>query len=284
MPFIERQGIKLHYEEAGQGHPLLFVHEFGSDAREWEQQVRALARHYRCITFNARGYPPSDVPDDAALYGWQFARDDIAAVMDGLGLAKAHLVGLSMGAYAVLTFGLAYPERATALVVAGCGSGAPPSLRDGFIRDSRNNARLFLEHGVAAVADTMGHGPTRIQLKHKDPRGWAEFMAHLRQHSATGSGNTMRHYQAERPSLWEFDAQLRQLHLPVLLAIGDEDEPCIEANLYLKRLLPNAGLWVAPNTGHAINLEEPAAFNQAVADFLAAVERGSWRRGFAAKE
>src|SRR5271154_791133 len=88
MPFIERQGIKLHYEDAGQGHPLLFVHEFGSDAREWEQQVRALSRHYRCITFNARGYPPSDVPDDPALYGWQFARDDIAAVMDGLGLAK----------------------------------------------------------------------------------------------------------------------------------------------------------------------------------------------------
>lgn len=282
MPFIDQAGARLHYEETGHGYPLVFVHEFGSDAREWEMQVRALSRHYRCITFNARGYPPSGVPADPDLYGWEFARDDIGAVLDGLDIGRAHLVGLSMGAYATLAFGLRYPERASALVVAGCGSGAPAAHQENFIRDSQNNARLFLEQGVAAVADTMGHGPTRIQLKHKDPRGWADFMAHLREHSATGSGHTMARYQAGRPSLWAFEAALRQLHLPVLLAVGDEDEPCLEANLYLKRQLPNAGLWVAPNTGHAINLEEPAAFNQAVSDFLAAVERGTWRQGFAA--
>ncbi|HVJ55732.1 MAG TPA: alpha/beta hydrolase [Aliidongia sp.] len=282
MPFVERQGVRLHYDESGRGYPLLFVHEFGSDAREWEQQVRALSRHYRCITFNARGYPPSDVPADPDQYGWEHARDDIGTVLDGLAIEKAHLVGLSMGAYAVLTFGLRYPDRVSALVVAGCGSGAPPSLRDAFIRDSQNNAHRFIEEGSAAVAETMGHSPTRIQLKHKDPRGWQEFMAHLRLHSAEGSSHTMARYQAGRPSLWEFEAELQRLDLPVLLAIGDEDEPCIEANLYLKRQIPNAGLWIAPNTGHAINLEEPAAFNRAVEDFLAAVERHSWRRGFGA--
>jgi pimeloyl-ACP methyl ester carboxylesterase len=283
MPFIDHTGVRLHYEETGSGYPLVFAHEFGSDAREWEMQVRALSRHYRCITFNARGYPPSDVPADPDQYGWEFARDDILAVLDGLKIDRAHLVGLSMGAYATLVFGLRYPQRASALVVAGCGSGAPPSLRDDFIRLARETGRLFLEEGVESVADTMGHGPTRIQLKHKDPRGWAEFMAHLSEHSALGSGNTMARYQAGRPSLWAFEAELRRLQLPVLLAIGDEDEPCLEANLYLKRQLPNAGLWVAPNTGHAINLEEPAAFNQAVADFLAAVERGTWRRGFGSR-
>lgn len=282
MAFIEQAGARLYYEEAGSGYPIVFVHEFGADAREWELQVRAFSRHYRCIAFNARGYPPSAVPTDPAQYGWEFSRDDILAVLDGLRIDRAHLVGLSMGAYAAVAFGLRYPDRASALVAAGCGSGSPPSLREAFIRDSRDTAQAFLELGSAAVAEVMGQSPTRIQLKRKDPRAWEEFMAHLRAHSALGSSHTMARYQAGRPSLWDFEAALRQLQLPVLIAVGDEDEPCLETSLYLKRQLPNAGLWMAPNTGHAINLEEPAAFNQAVGDFLAAVERGTWRRGFGA--
>jgi pimeloyl-ACP methyl ester carboxylesterase len=279
MPHIEQAGARLYYEETGSGEPIVFVHEFGSDLREWELQVRAFSRHYRCIAFNARGYPPSEVPADPAQYGWEFSRDDILAVLDGLDIARAHLVGLSMGAYAVLAFGLRYPDRARAIVAAACGSGSPPAQRDDFIRDAQATAKSFLQHGSAAVAAHIGHGPTRIQLKHKDPRAWDEFMAHLRTHSAEGSGYTMAGYQAGRPSLWSFEAALKQCRLPVLIAVGDEDEPCLDASLYLKRQLPNAGLWVAPNTGHAVNLEEPAAFNQAVGEFFSAVERGTWRRG-----
>jgi pimeloyl-ACP methyl ester carboxylesterase len=280
MPFIEQAGARLYYEETGSGYPIVFVHEFGSDLREWELQVRAFSRDYRCIAFNARGYPPSAVPADPAHYGWEFAREDILAVLDGLNLPRAHMVGLSMGAYGALAFGLRYTDRASALVAAACGSGSPPSLQADFIRDSKNTAQTFLEQGSAVVAELIGHSPTRIQLKHKDPRAWDEFMTHLRAHSAEGSGHTMARYQAGRPSLWTFEAALRQLQTPVLIAVGDEDEPCIEASLYLKRQLPNAGLWMAPNTGHAVNIEEPAAFNQALRDFFTAVERGVWRRGF----
>jgi len=280
MPFVEQPGARLYYEETGSGYPIVFVHEFGADLREWEGQVRAFSRDYRCIAFNARGYPPSDVPADPAQYGWEFARDDILAVMDGLGLDRAHLVGLSMGAYAVVTFGLTYPGRASALVAAGCGSGSVPAQRPEFQQAALETAKAFLVEGTAAVAETMGVSPTRIQLKRKDPRAWDEFMSHLRQHSAEGSSRTMGAYQAGRPSLWSFEAELRACRLPVLIAVGDEDEPCLEPSLFLKHHLPNAGLWMAPNTGHAINLEEPAAFNQAVGTFLAAVERGTWRRGF----
>jgi len=280
MPFIEQAGARLYYEEAGQGDPILFVHEFGADLREWELQIRAFSRDYRCIAFNARGYPPSAVPSDPAQYGWEFARDDILAVLDGLGLAQAHIVGLSMGAYAAVAFGLKYPLRASALVAAACGSGSPPARQADFIRDSLANAEAFRTQGSAAVAEIMGHSPTRIQLKRKDPRAWDQFMAHLREHSAEGSAHTMAGYQAGRPSLWTFEPHLRQLQLPVLIAVGDEDEPCLEASLYLKRQIPSAGLWVAPNTGHAVNLEEPDAFNRALGEFFAAVERGSWRRGF----
>ena len=117
-------GIRLYYEEAGSGDPIVFVHEFAGDYRSYETQLRFFARRYRCIAFNARGYPPSDVPQDWQLYSQERARDDIRDVLDGLGIAKAHIVGISMGGFATLHFGFAYPERARSLVVAGCGYGA----------------------------------------------------------------------------------------------------------------------------------------------------------------
>jgi pimeloyl-ACP methyl ester carboxylesterase len=278
MPYVDASGAKLYYEETGSGYPIIFVHEFGSDCREWETQVRSFSRAYRCIVYNARGYPPSDVPDDLNQYGWEFAVDDIAAVMRGVGIERAHIVGLSMGGYAALQFGLRYPGKASAIVAAGAGTGSPPSLRDAWLKEAPATARGFIERGIETMAEEMGHSPTRIQLKHKDPRGWQDFMDHLRQHSARGMSNTMARYQTLRPSLHDFQDQFAKLTTPVLLAVGDEDAPCVETNLMLKAAIPTAGLWMCPNTGHAINLEEPAAFNAQVESFLSAVERGTWRR------
>src|SRR3989442_5525126 len=112
-------GVALHYEETGAGTPLVFVHEFGGDARSWEPQVRYFSRLYRCIAYNARGYPPSDVPEDFDRYSQERARDDIRSVLDALHIERAHVVGLSMGAFATLHFGLAYPQRALSITVAG---------------------------------------------------------------------------------------------------------------------------------------------------------------------
>lgn len=280
MSYVDASGIKLYYEETGNGYPIIFVHEFGADCREWEAQVRYFSRSYRCITFNARGYPPSDVPEDINRYGWEFSVDDITAVMQGIGIDRAHVVGLSMGGYAALQFGLRHPGKASAIVAAGAGSGSPPSLREAWLKETPVTARGFVERGMATMADEMGNSPTRIQLKYKDPRGWQDFVAHLRQHSAQGMSNTMARYQTLRPSLHDFQDALSRLTTPVLLAVGDEDEPCIETNLMLKAAIPNAGLWISPNTGHAINLEEPGAFNTQVEVFLSAVERGTWRKGW----
>lgn len=276
MPYIQAESARLHYEETGQGHPIVFVHEFGADAREWEGQVRHFSRAYRCITYNARGYPPSEVPQDPALYGYEFAADDIAAVMRGLSIPHAHVVGLSMGAYASLQFGLRHPGMASAIVAAGVGTGSPPSQREAWLAEAPATSRGFLERGMEAMAEEMGNSPTRIQLKRKDRRGWEEFMAHLRSHSAHGMSSTMARYQTLRPSLHDFQDAFGRLAVPVLLAVGDEDLPCIETNLMLKAAIPTAGLWICPNTGHAINLEEPAAFNREVESFLSAAERGSW--------
>jgi pimeloyl-ACP methyl ester carboxylesterase len=280
MPYVDAAGVKLYFEEYGHGFPIIFVHEFGSDLREWETQVRHFSRAYRCIAYNARGYPPSDVPEDAALYGWEFSVGDIVAIMRGLGVERTHVVGLSMGGYAALQFGLQFPERVSAIVAAATGSGSAPSQRDAWLKETSVLARALIGRGMDAMAQRMAHGPTRIQLKYKDPKSWQEFVDHLRQRSALGMSNTMARCQALRPSLHGLRDQLSGMAAPVLLAVGDEDIRCLETNLMLKSALPNAGLWICPNTGHAINLEEPAAFNAQVENFLGAVERGSWRRGY----
>lgn len=276
MAYVNARGARLYVEEAGSGYPIVFVHEFGSDLREWDMQVRHFARQYRCITYNARGYPPSDVPESAQDYGWEHSRDDVAAVMDGLGLARAHVVGLSMGAYAALQFGLAYPQRASALVIAGVGTGSPRQEQPAWRESALAQGRAFLEKGIEAMARTTAHDPTRIQLKRKDLRTWQSFVDHFREHSALGMSLTVSRYQALRPSLEDAEQGLRNMTTPVLLAVGDEDEPCLQTNLFLKRMIKTAGLWMCPNTGHAINLEEPAAFNAAVESFLSMTERGSW--------
>jgi pimeloyl-ACP methyl ester carboxylesterase len=284
MAYVDASGVKLYVEDTGAGRPIVFVHEFGSDCRQWETQVRFFSRGYRCITYNARGYPPSEVPEHADLYGWEFSVSDIAAVMRGLAIDRAHIVGLSMGAYAALQFGLRFPDKADAIVAAGVGSGSPPAAQAAWRTESQALAQGFIERGMAAMAQEMAVKPNRIQLNYKDPRGWREFVDCLSQHSPRGMANTVARYQALRPSLYDFRDQFSRMSAPVLLAVGDEDEPCVETNLMLKSALPNAGLWMCPNTGHAINLEEPAAFNAEVAAFLGAVERGSWRRGYPGAE
>ena len=280
MPYVEAAGARLYFEECGYGYPVIFVHEFASDMRGWEAQVSYFCRAYRCIAYNARGYPPSDVPDDASSYSSELAVDDIAALMRGLKIERAHLVGLSMGGYAALQFGLRYPDKASAIVAASVGSGSHPARRDAWLRETSVLARIFSERGINGMAERMARGPARIQLRYKDPIGWQEFVARLRQHSPLGMSNTMARCQALRPSVHDLRDQLSKLTVPVLLAVGDEDVHCLETNLMLKSALSNAGLWICPNTGHAINLEEPAAFNAQVEGFLSAVERGNWRRQF----
>ena len=282
MPHADIDGVKLHYlDVAGASAgatatPIVFVHEFAGDAHSWEAQIRFFSRTRRCVAYNARGYPPSDAPADPASYSQETAAADAVRVMDRLGIERAHLVGLSMGGFAVLHAGLRHPDRARSLVVAGCGYGAERATRAEFHETVEAMARGFETGGTGAVADDYARSATRIQFRNKDPRGWAEFRDRLRGHSAVGSAATLRGYLKTRPSLYDLEDSLAALTTPTLVVNGDEDEPCLDAGLFLKRTIPGAGLWVLPRTGHTINLEEPALFNRGVADFIAGVEAGAW--------
>src|SRR6202040_2639326 len=269
MPHLTTDdGIRLYYEETGSGAPIVFVHEFADDYRGYEGQMRYFGRRYRAIAYNARGYPPSDVPEDPGRYSQERARDDIRAVLDALAIEKAHIVGISMGGFATLHFGLAYPERALSLVVAGCGYGAEPGKRQQFHDETAKTAVLIESAGMQTASQTYAIGPSRVQFQNKDPRGWAEFAAHLAEHSTSGSALTMRGVQARRPSLWDLTDRMRQLEVPTLVMTGDEDDPCLEPGLLMKRTIPMAALVVFPNTGHALNLEEPDLFNRSCAEFF----------------
>ncbi|HXZ51528.1 MAG TPA: alpha/beta hydrolase [Burkholderiales bacterium] len=267
-------GVKLYYEEAGSGTPIVFVHEFAGDCRSWEPQVRHFSRRYRCITYNARGYPPSDVPDVPEKYSQQRERDDVRCVLDALRLERPHVVGLSMGAMATLHFGMAYQGRALSLTTAGVGSGAHKSEIEDFRADSRASAKTILERGMAHFAATYGERPTRTTMKAKDPRGFAEFQRNLSEHSALGSANTMLGYQARRPSLYDLTGEMAGIRDPLLVIAGDEDPSTIEPSLLIKRTVPRAMLAMLPGTGHMLNLEEPALFNRLVEDFFHQAEVG----------
>jgi pimeloyl-ACP methyl ester carboxylesterase len=270
-------GIELHFEVEGDGFPLLFIHEFAGDHRSWGPQVRHFSRTYRCITYAARGYPPSDVPADAAAYSQERAADDAIAVLDAAGAESAHFVGFSMGGFAALHVVLGHPDRARSAVFAGVGYGSQPSKREQFRRESHAIADAFESQGSAKVAESYAVGSARVQLQNKNPAAWREFAAALAQHDATGAAFTMRGVQAERPSLYDLRDELLAITTPVLILAGDEDEGSLEPSLMLKRTIPTSGLVILPRTGHTVNLEDPDAFNEPVGRFLAAVDNRLWR-------
>jgi pimeloyl-ACP methyl ester carboxylesterase len=277
MPHLTTDdGVKLFYQETGAGVPIVFVHEFAGDVRSWEAQLRHFGRHYRCIAYNARGYPPSDVPAEVERYSQARARDDIRAVLDALDIGKAHIVGLSMGGFATTHFGFTYPDRARSLVIAGCGYGASPGTRAQFTAEAAASAARFEQQGMAEAAEAYALGPSRVQHQNKDPRGWREFTDQLAEHSATGAAMTLRGVQSRRPSLFDLVEEMKKITAPTLIMTGDEDWACLEPGILMKKTIPTAALVVLPNAGHAINLEEPDAFNRHIDAFLQAVELGKW--------
>src|SRR5437588_12442965 len=156
-------GTRLYVEETGEGTPVLFIHEFAGDHRSWAPQIAHFRSRFRCVTYAARGYPPSDVPRDLEAYSQQQAVDDALAVLDGLDIDRAHVVGLSMGGFCALHLGLQAPQRALSLVVAGCGYGAEPEAQDRFRRESAAIAEAFRTQGAGAVAPRYTVGPARVQ-------------------------------------------------------------------------------------------------------------------------
>jgi pimeloyl-ACP methyl ester carboxylesterase len=274
MPIARVNGVELYYEETGRGFPLVWSHEFAGDHRSWEPQVRYFARRYRVITYNHRGYPPSSVPADGAAYDNLTLVADLYHLLRHLGISRAHVGGLSMGGNVVLNFGLQHPEMAASLIVAGCGSGTVD--RERFLVEYGRLAEDIERGGIRVLVERMAGIATRQVFRAKDPRGWDEFLRCLGEHAPSAAAHLIRGVILRRKTIFDLGPELQRLSVPTLVMVGDQDEPCIEPGLFMRRHLPHAGLVILEMSGHTINIEEPALFNLHVAEFLTAVENGRW--------
>src|ERR1700712_15706 len=277
MPYaVTGDNVRLYFEEAGQGTPIIFLHEFAADHTNWEPQMRYFSRGHRCIAYSARGYTPSDVPAVADAYSYKHFYGDAIEVLDYLKIPKAHLVGLSMGSYSALQIGLHAAERALSMTLAGVGSGSELENLEAFRRQCRANAEQYETMGAAEVAKAPREAPSRIPFLVKDPRGHADFYGALARHDSQGSANTMRGFQGGRPSIYTMAEAIAKVPTPALIICGDEDDNCIGPSLFLKKQLPASGLAMFPKSGHVLNLEEPALFNEMVGRFITLAEAGRW--------
>jgi pimeloyl-ACP methyl ester carboxylesterase len=277
MPYTTTDdNVRIYYEEAGKGFPIVFSHEFGDNYETWEPQLQYFARRYRCITYAARGFPPSDVPDDLSAYTQAKASADIGTLMNHLGIQTTYLVGVSMGSYTVLNFALSNPDRVRGLALASCGTGSNPSQHQHFATAIEERARGFDILGAEKMAEKLSEDLVRKAFRAKDPRGWEAFRRRLARHSAAGCSRTLRGVLLGRPSIYTQEEAFHSFTVPTLLIVGDEDEPTVEPSLFIKRHVPNAGLIVFPWSGHNLNIEEPDAFNRALQDFFNAVEQNRW--------
>ena len=277
MPYaVTSDKVRLYFEEAGSGTPIIFLHEFAADHTNWEPQMRYFSRGHRCIAYSARGYTPSDVPPSSDVYTYKHFYTDALAVLDHLEIDKAHFVGLSMGSYSSLQIGLNAPGRALSLTLAAVGSGSDLNNLEAFRKQCQANGEQYEKMGAAEVAKATREAPSRIPFLLKDPRGHADFYDALARHDSKGSANTMRGFQGGRPSIYTLTDAIRKVPTPTLIICGDEDDNCVEPSLFLKKHLPAAGLGIFPKAGHVLNLEEPALFNEMVERFVTLVEAGRW--------
>ena len=274
MPRAMVNGVNLYYEVTGEGFPLVLSHEFAGTCKSWEPQVRFFSRRYQVITYNQRGFPPSDVPQKASDYSQDILIEDLYQLLRYLGIKQAYVGGCSMGGNVALNFGIAHPEMTRALIMVASGAGT--TGRDTLVPSLEDLARQLEAAGWKTMAEQYAQGPSRIQYKRKDPHGWQEFVDDLAAHSNEGSIHLINEVIIKRPLVSELEAELKKLKIPALIMIGDEDEWCIDPALIMKKHMPGAGLLVFPQSGHVINLEEPATFNQALLDFLTAVESEKW--------
>ena len=240
MPTFSANGVEIYYEVTGQGYPLIWSHEFGGSYDSWEAQVKFFSRRYQVITYAARGWPPSDVPEDPTAYTQDIVVNDLYLLMRHLNISEAHIGGLSMGGSVALNFGITHPEMAKSLIVASAGSGS--TNRDTFLSTGQSMAARLLSEGMVPVANDYGTTNIRVQLRRKDPMGFETFARLLSEHSATGSALTYQGFVMNRPTVFELEDKLKSLRVPTLIMIGDEDEPCIEPGIFMKRTIPVSGL------------------------------------------
>jgi pimeloyl-ACP methyl ester carboxylesterase len=249
MSEIDRDGVKIHYEVHGHGPPLILTHGFSSTSAMWEGQIAALSRHHKLVLWDMRGHGRSDYPDDPNAYSEALTVGDIAALLDAVGAKRAIVGGLSLGGYMSLAFYRAHPERVEALLIIDTGPGfKKDDARQAWNKRAYETAERFEREGLAALRSAS---PERSTVTHRDAKGLA---------------------RAARGMLTQRDARvievLPEIRVPSLIVVGADDTPFLAASDYMAAKIPGAKKAVIPSAGHAVNIDQPQAFIDAVVPFL----------------
>lgn len=249
MPKINRDGVNIHYEVHGSGPPLLLTHGYSSTSQMWQGQIDALSKRHTLILWDMRGHGLSDYPADAAAYSEALTVADINALLDAAGADKAIIGGLSLGGYMSLAFYRAHPERVRALLIIDTGPGfKKDEARDVWNKRALDTADRFEREGLAGLVSASRE---RSMVKHRDASGLA---------------------RAARGMLTQRDARviesLPEIKVPSLVVVGADDTPFLAASDYMAAKIPAARKVVIPKAGHAVNIDQPQAFIEAVMPFL----------------
>ena len=266
MPTALINGIKLYLEETGSGPPLVWVHGFSCGIRSWDPQVRALCASHRVITYDVRGFGITDAPEEAAAYSQAISVSDLAGLLDQLRIERAALGGLSMGGNIALNFALEHPGRVSALIIADTGAGSDQTAD--WVAGAHRYADAAERGGVEAFADLACANPLFASYIQQGPDRERFIRSCLMTHRARGIMHTAREVLAKRPTIYSLEQKLREMRIPTLLIVGENDAPCVKVHEFMARTIPGARSVVLSGVGHLSNLEAPEAFNSHVQRFL----------------
>jgi pimeloyl-ACP methyl ester carboxylesterase len=266
MPIASVNGIRLYYEAAGSGPPLVLVHGFACGVRSWDPQVRTFSRSRRVITYDVRGHGISEAPEDAAAYSQDIAVRDLHALLAHLKIRRAVIGGLSMGGNIALNFALAHPDIVSKLIVADTGAGSDQS--GDWTAGSRAYAEALDTRGMEAFADMACASPLFARYVSGGPTAERFMRSCLMTHRARGLAHTAREVLIKRPTIYALEPRLRELRVPTLLIVGKHDESCLKTHRFMADCIRGATHLVFRGVGHLTNLEAPAVFNAAVKRFL----------------
>ena len=256
MAKIDRNGVKIYYEVHGDGPPLILTHGYSSTSAMWQGQIEALSRRHRLVLWDMRGHGRSDYPEDPGAYSEALTVGDIAALLDEIGAARAIVGGLSLGGYMSLAFYRAHPDRVRALLIIDTGPGFKnDDARDAWNRRALETADRLDRDGLAVLKSASRE---RAMVTHRDASGLA---------------------RAARGMLTQRDARVIELlpaiKVPSLIVVGADDTPFLAASDYMAAKIPGAQKVAIPSAGHAVNIDQPQAFLDAVLPFLDRLTQGS---------
>jgi pimeloyl-ACP methyl ester carboxylesterase len=256
MPKIDRNGVKIHYEVYGDGPALILTHGYSSTSAMWEGQIEALSKHHKLVLWDMRGHGKSDYPADPNAYSEALTIGDIAALLDQIGTRRAIVGGLSLGGYMSLAFYRTHPERVAALLIIDTGPGfKKDEARTAWNKRAHETAERFERDGLSVLKSLSRE---RSSVTHRDARGLA---------------------LAARGMLTQRDASvmevLPEIAVPSLIVVGADDTPFLAASDYMAAKIPGAKKVVIPSAGHAVNIDQPQAFIDAVLPFLGGLPKAA---------